>query len=366
MSFASFYDDGGVLINVEELREDFKLTYIHNGRKANKSFHPAMKRMGDKECDGNDVIEVAKIAPVSQIRECMQGSCGDDPLTGAGCRFDFPKRKQAKAVVGIIRIDQQQCEARVVIERTKHAVRINNFNRFIALFWRGNHYCTMLIDSAHSIRYCTKYASKNTKHSHMYVEMLEELSSRGIENLPINTRELLDRVFLGNAGHRSFMSITEVAYRTLGLPLVMKSFNIAVEGSYWRAKIITLNYGVQVYSDRTQYSAYAERFEADVQHIKSGLTKEELCAMNLRDFNESVSGIFMKHKHSNLPKTPLTNRGQLRSCVVGTEHWMYSKRPCRRHVRFSTIAISDLAVNYEPIDLETDTAPNTFHELPYE
>ena len=101
-----------------------------------------------------------------------------------------------------------------------------------------------------------------------------------------------------------------------------------------------------------------------MQHIKSGLTKEELHAMNLRDFCESVSGTLMKH--GNLPEMPLTKRGQLRSCVVGTGQWMYSKRPCSRHVRFSTIAISDLAVNYEPIDLETDTACNTFHELSFE
>ena len=251
LSYATFYDDGGILINVEELREDFKLVYTSSGRKADKSFHPVIRRMGDRECDGSDIIEIAKIAAVSQIHECMQSCCGSDSLTYASCRFDFPKRKQAKTVVGVIRIDQEQCDARVVIERTKYAGRVNNFNRFIALFWRGNHDCTVLIDSAHSMRYCTKYASKNTKHSHMYVEILEELSTRGIKNLPINTIELLDRVFLGSAAHRSFVSILEVVYHALGLPLGMKSFNVAVEGCYWRAKIITLNDGVQVYSDRT-------------------------------------------------------------------------------------------------------------------
>ena len=101
-------------------------------------------------------------------------------------------------------------------------------------------------------------------------KMLEKLSTRGIENLPINTRELLDRIFLESTVHRSFMSILEVAYQALGLPVVMKSFSVTVERCYWRAKIITLNNGVHIYSDRTQYSPYAKRFEADVQHIKSG------------------------------------------------------------------------------------------------
>ena len=60
LSYTSLYDNKGVLINVEELREDFKLAYTNNSRKANKSFHPAMRQMGDEECDDKDIIEVAK------------------------------------------------------------------------------------------------------------------------------------------------------------------------------------------------------------------------------------------------------------------------------------------------------------------
>jgi hypothetical protein len=67
--------------------------------------------------------------------------------------------------------------------------RINNIHPLLAFYWwRGNHNSTGLIDAAHSKRYCTKYASKSLKHRELNVQLLDEISKRGLQNLRNNVR----------------------------------------------------------------------------------------------------------------------------------------------------------------------------------
>jgi len=50
-----------------------------------------MRRFCDGEyCDENMYTEMAKVAAVSCIHNCIQSACGGDEKTG--CRFDFPKK----------------------------------------------------------------------------------------------------------------------------------------------------------------------------------------------------------------------------------------------------------------------------------
>ena len=77
----------------------------------------------------------------------------------------------------------------------------------------------------------------------------------------------------------------------MDLPLVDRSYgNVDVIGFYHRA---TLNVrqpdeSTIVYSDRTEYTAYAERCRDSTISAKT-LSKERLASMNLREFAETVT-----------------------------------------------------------------------------
>jgi hypothetical protein len=127
-----------------------------------------------------------------QVHQCLPNSCGGDPGSGKGCRFDFPKRPCTKSAVGMAQVNSEQLEARVVTKRTDP--RVNNINPLVTYWWRANSDHTALVDAAHAMRYCTKYASKSSKHSNMYLELLEHIRKRGLDNMTNNVRHVLVQV----------------------------------------------------------------------------------------------------------------------------------------------------------------------------
>ena len=359
--------DERFVVDLEELTKEFVDNY--KAGNVNSATHPIMRTPLMKDHEGKSLsrepreVELANIAAVSQVHQCLPNSCGGDPITGKGCRFDFPKRRSKKTAVGIININAEQCEARVISKRTDN--RVNNINPTILEWWRANHDCTALIDAAHSMRYCTKYAAKSSKHSEMYLHLLEHLRTRGLANLSQNVRHVLVQVFLASCAHSTFMGKVEVAYRVMQLPLVSKSFNdVEVEGCYWRATLLksTFNQNEFVYSDRTKYAAYAERREKTT--MLKGLSRKEVDEMSLREFCEKVNHHFKRRREQT--NTKLGKRGQLKACVKGSGHWVLSKRRIRGHVRFSSILNSDLAAKYVPVDQDIDHSYKTFHEMPVE
>ena len=207
----------------------------------------------------------------TQIHDCLPDRCGgynektDDVNSNEQnrqcasekrirtCRFDYPKPLRKWSVATIITVNSEQNEAQVLLRRT-HS-RVNNIHPLIAFYFRSNHDSTGLIDAPHSKRYCTKYVSKNSKHSEIYIQLLEELSKRGLQNLRNNVRHILFQVFLASCSHRTFMSKLEIAHRVMQLPMVMKSYaNVEVVSCYWRATLLQSSYdkNVWVYSDRTK------------------------------------------------------------------------------------------------------------------
>ena len=359
--------DERFVVDLEELTKEFVDNY--KAGNVNSATHPIMRTPLMKDHEGKSLsrepreVELANIAAVSQVHQCLPNSCGGDPNTGKGCRFDFPKRRSKKTAVGIININAEQCEARVISKRTDS--RVNNINPTILEWWRANHDCTALIDAAHSMRYCTKYAAKSSKHSEMYLHLLEHLRTRGLANLSQNVRHVLVQVFLASCAHSTFMGKVEVAYRVMQLPLVSKSFNdVEVEGCYWRATLLksSFNQNEFVYSDRTKYAAYAERREKTT--VLKGLSRKEVDEMSLREFCEKVNHHFKRRREQT--NTKLGKRGQLKACVKGSGHWVLSKRRIRGHVRFSSILNSDLAAKYVPVDQDIDHSYKTFHEMPVE
>jgi hypothetical protein len=355
--------DSRKVINLTKLTDDFVEHYKRGD--INYKTHPIMRTplMADQCCETREQ-EVAHIASVSQVHQCLPNSCGGDPATGKGCRFDFPKRCMNKTAVGMVQVNSEQFEARVISKRTDE--RVNNVNPLALYWWRANSDHTALIDAAHSMRYCTKYASKSSKHSQIYLELLEHLRARGLANLPNNVRHVLVQVFLASCAHRSFMSKMEVAYKVMRLPLVAKSFpDVEVDGCYWRATLLQSRFepGVTVYNDRTKYAAYAERLNKT--NVLKNLTFTSLQSMCYRDFCELVQTRFQRKR--SLPNTQLApkgRRGQLRACVQGSGHWVMSRRPVRAHVRFSTVLNTDHAIGYVPVDPPTEHSPKTFFEMP--
>jgi hypothetical protein len=162
-----------------------------------------------------------------------------------------------------------------------------------------------------------------------------------------NCSSLCVQVFLASCSHRTFMSKMEVAYKAMQLPLATASFpDVEVQGCYWRATLTqsSADPSTVVYSDRTKYSAYAERHECTV--LRRNVSEEELNAMSFREFCERVTCNYRRSRVADSSNTQLTKKRKLKSCVRGSGRWVMSLRKVRAHVRFSTTLYTDLAGNY--------------------
>jgi len=94
------------------------------------------------------------------------------------------------------------------------------------------------------------------------------------------------------------MTKQQLAYHTMDLPLVQKTFtNVDVVGFYHRSSIqlCSEDGNTIVYSDQTEYSAYAERCRDNtvVYSRKNAkpdneLNKEMVATMNFREFTETI------------------------------------------------------------------------------
>lgn len=110
ISTASFYSkkmagdehDAESVLDLEDLRKEFVDNYMKGN--INLKTHPIMRQYFDPECDSNLNIELAKVAAVSCIHQCMPNSCGGDE-SGKGCRFDFPKKNLPCTNVAIMQVN---------------------------------------------------------------------------------------------------------------------------------------------------------------------------------------------------------------------------------------------------------------------
>ena len=143
ISTASFYTedvdidehDNEKVENLESHRDE----YVENYKAGNITLatHPIMRRFDDPECDPNLFVEMAKVASVSCMHQCIPGSCGGNELTGDGCRFDFPKRLQKQTVPAVMQVNANQMETRIINRRT--CDRVQNLNRYFLRYMRSNH-----------------------------------------------------------------------------------------------------------------------------------------------------------------------------------------------------------------------------------
>ena len=371
ISTASFYNtetftDGHKdenVVELEEYRDEFLKHYINGDISC--ATHPIMRNSSDLNCDTNEYVEIAKVAATTCMHFCIPNACGGDRLTGEGCRHDFPKKKLKYTVVAMMEINSDQMEARLMLRRT--CCRVPNLNRYFLKYVRSNHDFTVLIDSAHSMRYATKYAAKGDKHEELLNEMVDHLNKRSTDILPPNTKQVLSHLVLADSSHRAFISKQELSYKTMGLSDVRRSFPIvSVVGYYPRATLRIEGDGEAAeFSDRTEYSAYAERCKEDTR-FTGKLTKDRVGAMNFSEFCGMVSYKWIANKCVIQVDNTNTLKRKLRTRDITSGHWVMSLHVKRKHNRPSIVLHTPPAINYEPIDVTNTTSQTTFFDLTQE
>jgi hypothetical protein len=192
---------------------------------------------------------------------------------------------------------------------------------------------------------------------------------RNLSDMPQNIKHVLTHVLLANCSQRTFVSLQECAYKVCNLPMVLKSFNdVTVVGCYNRALLLhrqqssSMGDSHLVYTDRTKYSAYAERCNDNTK--VTGFSKQAVELMSLREFAEQCNAKFIMSANVTLVDIDKKKKKRLKCVEEGSGHWKITRRKTRDHVRFSTILYTDLAANYEPIDVQSTSTPISFMELP--
>ena len=173
------------VIDVDKLRQTFVRDYTN--KNVDMSTHPIMRLFCDEKfCNENLYVEMAKIAAVLCVHDCIQTVCGGKEKTGKGCRFDFPMKNLNYTVPAVMQVNVSQMEARMLLRRT--CSRVPNLNQYFLLYWRTNHDVSVLIDAAHKMRYATKYAAKSGKYTKLLNEVIEYLSQRSMDFIPTNMK----------------------------------------------------------------------------------------------------------------------------------------------------------------------------------
>ena len=353
--------DEAKVIDIEVLRQQFIENYKDKKVPVSLSFHPIMRRFNDPECDPNENVENAKVVSVSCMHHCIQSICGGND-SGVGCRFSFPKKLIRHTVPAVMQINAEQMEVQMLLRRT--CDRVPNLNKYFLRYWKGNHDLTSLISSAQSQRYTTKYISKSKKSNELMESVIDYLGERSNDVLPPSLKQALGHLILADCSHREFVSKHELAYKVMNLPEIQKNFtNVRVIGFYPRASIIeNINDSVIVYSDRTEYSAYAERCKSETKCVD--FDKTELEVMCFREFAETINYKWKLHKKLEAEPLSSNSKRRFKTRDVNSGYWELKKYRSRRHIRWSTVVYSEPPHMYEEIEIGNTTTQTLYFDLP--
>ena len=250
-----------------------------------------------------------------------------------------------------MQVNATQMEARTLLRRT--CSRVPNLNNYFLLYWRTNHDVSVLIDAAHKMRYATKYATKTGEYTELLNEIIEYLSQRSMDLIPTSIKHVLSQLLLAVVSHRAFMSKQELSYRVMDLPVVRRTCaNVDVVGFYRRSYLTlsTADKRTIVFSDRTEYSAYAERCcdKTVIVNRKNAcaenvLTSNMVAGMNFREFAETVSHEWHTDAGAGTEETGEPKGRRIMTRDINSGHWFLKRRAKRRHIRFSTVLYTDAA-----------------------
>jgi len=202
------------------------------------------------------------------------------------------------------------------------------------------------------MRYATKYAAKGHRHTELHDEIIEHLNKRTMTLLPPNIKQVLSHLILADCSHRAFIRKQELAYRVMNLSLVQRLFSpVKVVVFYKRANIRVAvdDYNTIEYSDRTEYSAYAERCRPDTE-FKGRLTQSDVKDMTFNEFASTVRHTWSKNPELKNKQIGPGTKKKFRSRDINSGHWIFNKRQARRHTRPSTVLYTAPAINYERVE----------------
>jgi RecA/RadA recombinase len=357
------YDESKV-IDLDAIRKEFVKNYVN--KNITKSTHPIMRVFDDPECDENVLKEMASVAAVCCVHECIESICGGDK-NDKNCRFSLPLKLLKYTVPAIMDVLENQMELQILHRRTNG--RIPNLQKYFLQYYRANHDFTALADSSHKMRYAAKYVSKSGQIETLLNDVIENVERKQSSVIPPNVKQVMTHLLLADCSHRAYMTKQQLAYFVMDLPQVIKSFtSVRTVAHYPRATIIEdapyTESGVIELSDRTDYSAYAERCCTSTV-TKGDLTTDQLSAMNLREFAESINFTWVRNKKDcntdQDTEETTSNTVKWRCRDKRTGHWVMSKKRKAVHVRSSTLLYTDVAMKYTP-----DTSIDRFTELPRE
>jgi len=195
--------------------------------------------------------------------------------------------------------------------------------------------------------------------------MIEHLNKKSTDLLPPNIKQVLTHLLLADCSHRAFISKQELAYNVMNLPDIMKSFNnVGVVGFYKRANL-QVPYDDEFtieYSDRTEYSAYAEWCRDDTE-LGHGLTRTGVENMHLKQFAETVQRKWINSNEADTTVIDGTRKRKFRTWDVNTGHWRLTLFTRRKHTQPSIVLHTAPAIGYELVDDEKTTSQTTFYDL---
>jgi len=119
------------------------------------------------------------------------------------------------------------------------------------------------------------------------------------------------------------------------------------------------------YSDRTEYSAYAERCTDDTE-LGRGLTKEAVETMCFNEFAQTIQHKWIKSKIADSEVIDETTKRKFRTRDVNSGHWQLTLCSQRKHTRPSTVLHTPPAIDYEYVEHCLTTTQTTFFDLPIE
>jgi len=208
--------------------------------------------------------------------------------------------------------------------------------------------------------------AKSGKHAHLLNEMIEHLNKRSTDLLPSNIKQVLTHLLLADCSHRAFVSKPEPAYKVMNLPDVSKSFaNVDIIRFYHRANL-QVPYdddNTVEFSDRMEYSAYAERCRADTE-LGRGVSKKDIEEMCFNEFAETVQHKWINENKVDTMVMDKTTKRKFRTRDVHSGHWRFTRSHRRKHTRPSTVLYTAPAIDYEFVQQGKTTTQTTFFDLP--
>ena len=256
--------------------------------------------------------------------------------------------------------------------------RVCTSNFYITRFLRCNNDLQLLPDPATSLRYCTKYCTKSAKHDVLMNEMVDHINSRSNDIVqPITVNQALSHLILADCSHRAFMSKHELSWNVMGLPSVSKSFSkVQTVAFHPRANLFQsyADENVIEYSDRTEYTAYAERCnestEIKVPRSAKGIDAadvyDEVAKMSLREFAERITHTWKLKGDLNAREIGAQCKRKFINRDVNSGHWVLTYNRTRRHIRSSIRLYTRPAIEYELIDMDDCTSQTAFFDQPRE